>query len=131
MDEEPHQREQQSRSVSASSILDFATEPFTRLVIGIALVVLIAAVFAPVRGHQFVDLEDWANILYNPDIQVSSIGQAVATAFTRPLISMWTPLSMLSLQLDWALYGPEPAGFLITNVVLVPISVQTPPRIVR
>ena len=118
MDDEPHQREQQSSGSAGPSILDFADEPVTRIVIGIALVALIAAVFAPVRGHQFVDLEDWANILYNPDIQVSSIGQAIATAFTRMLNSMWTPLSMLSLQLDWALYGSDPAGFLITNVVL-------------
>jgi hypothetical protein len=71
-----------------------------------------------VRGHEFVDLDDWGGILWNPDLRVSSLGEALRLAFTRAHVSMWAPLTTLSLQLDWALHGPEPAGFLLTNAAL-------------
>jgi tetratricopeptide (TPR) repeat protein len=89
-----------------------------RLLLGLALVALVAWIYHPVRHHAFVDLDDYAGILLNPDLQVGSLGQALVVAFTKPLISIWTPLTLLSWQLDRALYGDAPAGYLLTNVAL-------------
>ena len=90
----------------------------THWLIGLALVAATFAVYAPVRHHAFVDPDDWAGILWNHDLQVGSIGEAIRVAFMRPLISIWVPMTMLSFQLDRALYGAEPAGYLLTNVAL-------------
>ncbi len=68
--------------------------------------------------HEFVDLDDYAGILTNQELEVSSLTEAVVVAFTRPLLSIWVPLTMLSLELDRALYGAQPAGYLLTNVAL-------------
>lgn len=70
------------------------------------------------RHHEFVDLDDYAGILKNPDLEVSSLSEALVVAFTRPLISIWVPLTMLSLELDRALYGSQAGGYLLTNVAL-------------
>jgi len=90
-----------------------------RVVLGAALVVATALLYSPVSGHEFVDLDDWAGILWNPDLRVSSIGEALRIAFTRAQIAtLWAPLTTLSLQLDWFLHGPDPTGYLLTNVAL-------------
>ena len=90
-----------------------------RIAIGAALLAATAVVYAPVSGHEFVDLDDWAGILWNPDLRVSSLGEALRIAFTTTQIAtLWAPLTTLSLQLDWALYGSDPTGYLLTNVVL-------------
>src|SRR5262245_32612284 len=89
-----------------------------RLLLVLALVALVAAIYHPVRHHAFVDLDDDPGILFNPDLRVASLGEALVVAFTKPLISIWTPLTLLSWQLDYALYGVTPAGYLLTNVAL-------------
>jgi len=89
-----------------------------RLLLGLALVALVVAIYHPVRHHAFVDLDDDAGILFNPDLRVGSVGEALVVSFTKPLISMWAPLTLLSWQLDHALYGDAPAGYLLTNVAL-------------
>lgn len=88
------------------------------IALAIGLLLATAAVYAPVRGHEFVDLDDWGGILWNPDLRPTSLLDALRIAFMRPQVSMWAPLTTLSLQLDWALYGPRAAGFLLTNVAL-------------
>jgi tetratricopeptide (TPR) repeat protein len=92
----------------------------TRLRIGLGLAIALATiwVYAPVRHHEYVDLDDYAGILLNPDLQVHSLREALVVSFTRPVVSSWVPLATLSLQLDRALYGEDPTGTLVTNVLL-------------
>lgn len=89
-----------------------------RVLLALAILAATLAVYHPVRHHEFVDFDDYAGILFNRDLQVASPLEALVVAFTRPMLSIWTPLTLLSLQLDRALYGPEPAGYLLTNVAL-------------
>ena len=89
-----------------------------RVPLGLAIVALTLAIYHPVRHHEFVDLDDYAGILFNPDLRAASPLEAVVAAFSKPLISIWTPLTVLSWQLDHALYGDAPAGYLLTNVAL-------------
>jgi tetratricopeptide (TPR) repeat protein len=86
--------------------------------IALGLIALVLAVFFQVRHHEFVDLDDLAYIVYNESLRASSPAEALRTAFTTTSVVSWIPLTVLSLQVDRALYGTEPAGYLLTNVGL-------------
>ena len=89
-----------------------------KLGIVLALVVATFAAYQDVRGHDFVDLDDWSGIVQNPDLRVEGAGEALTTAFTTTLRANWVPLTVLSLQLDRRLFAGEPRGTLLTNVAL-------------
>ena len=74
------------------------------------------AVDQPVRHHEWVDLDDHAGILFNPELHVGSLREALVVSFTKPVLSV--PLTTLSLQLGRALYGDDPTGTLVTHVAL-------------
>jgi Flp pilus assembly protein TadD len=86
--------------------------------IPLLLVVATAAVYEDVRRHDFVDLDDFPYVLENRDLRVSSPAAAVAVAFRSTSQVNWTPLTVLSLQADRALYGDEAPGYLLGNVAL-------------
>ena len=89
-----------------------------------ALVILILfittlGVFWPATRGGFVDLDDRAYVVENPIVQQGMKLAAVAAAFTTVHEQAnWIPVTMLSLQLDTALFGHEARGYHITNVVL-------------
>lgn len=89
-----------------------------KLGIALALVVATFAAYQDVRGHDYVDLDDWSGIVANPDLRVAGPGEALATAFTTTLRANWVPLTVLSLQLDRRIFGATPRGTLLTNVAL-------------
>lgn len=86
--------------------------------IPLLLVVASAAVYQDVRHHDFVDLDDLPYVLENRDLRVSSLAEAVGVAFRSTSQVNWTPLTLLSLQLDRALYGDRAPGYLAVNVAL-------------
>jgi tetratricopeptide (TPR) repeat protein len=90
----------------------------TRALVSALLVAATFLVFFEVREHRFVDFDDLAGIVENPDLRVASPLEAVQTAFRTRLLGNWIPLTVLSLQADRALYGENPAGYLLTNVAL-------------
>jgi tetratricopeptide (TPR) repeat protein len=93
--------------------------------LSLTLALLTVAVYAPVRHHEFFELDDWDAIVWNQNLRASSAADAFVKAFGSPFRSRtvnWTPLTVLSLQLDHALYGEEPAGYLVTNVALHVLS---------
>ena len=89
-----------------------------QLPIALGLLLLTAAVFAPVRHHEFVNYDDQVYIVENPYLQTGLSPESVWRALTRPRFYNWIPLTSISLQIDHALYGFEPAGYLLTNVAL-------------
>jgi tetratricopeptide (TPR) repeat protein len=86
--------------------------------IPLLLVVATAAVYQDVRRHDFVDLDDFPYVLENRDLRVSSLAEALRVAFRSTSQVNWTPLTVLSLQADRALYGDEAPGYLLGNVAL-------------
>jgi len=89
-----------------------------RVGIGLGIVALTLAVFLQVRHHEFVDFDDLFYVVHNESLRVSTPAEALRTAFTTTSLNSWIPLTVLSFQLDRALYGAEPAGYLLTNVGL-------------
>lgn len=90
----------------------------TRAVISLGIVALTAAVFAQVRHHEFVDLDDTFYIVDNPNLREGLSPASIARAFREPYFYNWIPLTSISYQLDYALYGLEPTGYLFTNLAL-------------
>ena len=82
---------------------------------------LLAAVFAvylPVRHHAFVGYDDVPYIVENPTVYEGLSLSGLRHVLSQPENANWTPLTTLSLQLNHAVHGLEPAGYLLTNVAL-------------
>jgi tetratricopeptide (TPR) repeat protein len=84
-----------------------------------ALVVwlIAAAVFLPSISHQFVAFDDPAYVQRNPEVLRGLTPASVRWAFTAFHASNWHPLTWISHMLDVELFGVEPAGHHLVNVL--------------
>ena len=74
-------------------------------------------VFLTVRGNELLELDDLGYIVDNRHIDTLD-WQTVVWAFTSFHEANWHPLTMLSLALDRQLWGFDPFGFHLTNILL-------------
>jgi protein O-mannosyl-transferase len=83
------------------------------------LAVVIAAVtalaFANARWAGFLTWDDHANFVVNPHYRGLGPTQ-LWWILTTPWSGHWTPLTWLTLSLDWVLWGRDPLGYHLTNV---------------
>ena len=108
------------------------------------LVCLVATVFRPILGFEFVDYDTKRQLLDNPRVHGLSCENLKHIATSRCITSYY-PVRTLSFALDYQLWGLDPGGFKLTNglihlsnVLLVfwlilrlfdhPISTATSPR---
>jgi tetratricopeptide (TPR) repeat protein len=85
------------------------------------LVVACLVVFGQVREHEFVGFDDYKYVVQNPDLRDGLTLRGVSRAL-QPSFLNWIPLTSLSYQVDYALYGLEPGGYLLTNLLLHTMS---------
>jgi len=81
------------------------------------VVAAVLAAFAPALDNGFVAWDDVVYLVSNPALH----GSWAATwrwAWTTTLYGLYQPLTWLSFRLDYALWGLDPAGYHLTNVVL-------------
>ena len=83
-----------------------------------ALFVATLALFAPAIGYDFVGLDDEAYVAENPMTRNGFTRESWAWAWTAVVVGHWAPLLWLSYMVDGTLFGPEPWGFHLTNVLL-------------
>src|SRR4030095_12872355 len=85
----------------------------------IALIVAIATfvVFLPSLSNQFVNWDDYETLVDNPHYRGLSWGH-VRWMFTTFHMGHYQPLSWLTLGLDYLLWGTNPFGYHLTNLVL-------------
>jgi tetratricopeptide (TPR) repeat protein len=88
------------------------------VLLGLFLALLVLAAYSPVHSNQFINLDDWTYITANPHVQLGLSAESIAWAFTSTTSANWHPLTMLSLQLDWQLFGNSPRAVHWTNVLL-------------
>jgi Flp pilus assembly protein TadD len=86
--------------------------------ISAALVAAIAIAYEPVRHNGFVSYDDYAYITENPNVTGGITRDSVIWAFTKTYASNWHPLTWLSHMADCEIYGLNPAGHHITNVLI-------------
>ena len=84
---------------------------------GFLLLAGIFAVYGQVRNHAFVAYDDDLYISENAVVREGLGFSSAVHAFSEPHETNWIPLTWISLQLDHSLYGLEPAGYLLTNVL--------------
>ena len=87
----------------------------------LAIAMLVAVVYAPVVGHEFVSIDDALYFTANPNLD-GHFGLADLFASFRPYAANWSPLTSLSIAIDNALYGVDPTGPLVTNALLHAIA---------
>ncbi len=95
--------------------------PGPRRLAAVAAAGLVAAavwgVFHPVLGYQLTGFDEQSQVVENPllaDLSAAGLWRLVTT----PVVTSYYPLRSLSLALDRALWGLDPTGFHLTNLVL-------------
>jgi tetratricopeptide (TPR) repeat protein len=76
------------------------------------------AVFGQTLTHEFVDFDDNAYVYENPVVARGLTRKGIIWAFTGVHANNWHPLTWLSHMLDCQLYGLQPGGHHLTNVLL-------------
>jgi hypothetical protein len=87
------------------------------LLICLALTLAILAVFYQACSFKFISFDDPDYITKNQNIQTGFTLKAIKWAFTTGYAANWHPLTWLSHMLDWQLFGSNPAGHHITNLI--------------
>ena len=68
-------------------------------------------------GNGFVGWDDLDYIVNNRAIRSLSAG-FIKRSFTTPVLANWHPLTMISYAVDYRIWGLDPMGFHLTNIVL-------------
>lgn len=84
----------------------------------IALALATFAVFSQVLRSEFVNFDDPQYVIENTNIQNIPIWQTIKWAFTSGYAANWHPITWLSHTLDYKLFGLNPAGYHLTNLLL-------------
>jgi tetratricopeptide (TPR) repeat protein len=89
-----------------------------KLLVCILLLVSTLAVYWPVQGHDFVNLDDNLYVTDNRHVQAGLTWEGIVWAFSSSQASNWHPLTWLSHMLDCELFGLDPQGHHLTSSLL-------------
>jgi protein O-mannosyl-transferase len=92
--------------------------PKREIGISIGLALATAFTFAGVVSNGFVNLDDDYYVYRNAMAQIGLRQPAISWAFTTLQYGNWHPLTWLSLQLDYQIFGLNPSGYHATNLLL-------------
>jgi hypothetical protein len=84
--------------------------------VGLALLTL--AVYSQVFKLPFIAFDDPSYVYENPHVRNGLTRDTILYAFTTTDDANWHPLTWLSHELDYQLYGGDPAGHHITNLLI-------------
>jgi tetratricopeptide (TPR) repeat protein len=88
------------------------------LLISLLLICITLALYGQVLNHQFVYFDDTLYVTENRHIQEGLTLESVIWALTATDISYWQPMTLFSLVLDYEIFGLNPRGFHLTNLLL-------------
>ncbi len=100
-----------------------AKSPVTDLLVCLGLVAATWAVFGQTLAHDFVNFDDHVYVYDNPLVIRGLSTEGIIGAFTHTHARNWHPLTTVSHMLDCQLFGLNPGGHHLTNVILHTISV--------
>ena len=89
-----------------------------KLIAYVVLTVVTIAIFWQVNQFDFINMDDNIYVTNNSHVQAGITLEGVIWAFTTTYAEFWHPLTWISLMLDYQLYGLNPGGFHLTNVIL-------------
>lgn len=85
--------------------------------LGLLLLGLAIGVYWQVVHYDILSLDDPAYLYENPHVRYGLTASGMVWAFTTFFAANWHPLTWLSHMLDVQIYGFNPAGFHLTNVI--------------
>ncbi|HMP72690.1 MAG TPA: tetratricopeptide repeat protein [Kiritimatiellia bacterium] len=91
---------------------------WTSLAIGVALFLLVVALFSPSLSYDFLDIDDNIYITDNPHVLQGLTVDNLRWAFTSIHEAYWIPVTWISYMIDSYLFGNEPWGYRLTNILL-------------
>jgi Flp pilus assembly protein TadD len=104
-------------SPTLSPVAEAQARPvFIRAVLGLSLVIVVLALFDPVRKFHFVNYDD--DVYINSHVAAGLNWANLRWAFTTFANANWHPLTWLSHMLDCQLFGLNPAGPHYVNLLL-------------
>ena len=113
----------QAQAASQLQTNFFSRDSVVRTVIlSLLLAVAAIAVYAPVHGHPFVDIDDPKYVTDNPHIKDGLTLNSAVWAFTHGYAGNWHPLTWVSHAIDINIFGFDPAGHHDENVLLHAIN---------
>lgn len=87
------------------------------------LAIATSAIYSSVARHPFVDFDDQYYVTQNEHVQSGLTWQTFIWSFNAGYAQNWHPLTWLSHALDYQLYGLNPAGHHLTNVLFHSLNV--------
>jgi len=90
---------------------------FLTLCISFVLIVATIVVFWQVRNHEFITFDDNEYVTQNPHVKSGLTLPGAIWAFVAFHSNNWHPLTWLSHMMDCELYGLNPGGHHLTNLV--------------
>jgi len=87
-------------------------------IVSVFLAVIVWIAFGRALNHGFVDYDDQNYVLRNPRVTNGLTLDGVHWAFTHVDATNWHPLTTISHMLDSQLYGLQPWGHHLTNILL-------------
>lgn len=85
--------------------------------LALAASALAFALYLPALRHEFVNFDDYDYVTKNPYLGLP-FGDFIKWAFSSYWCSNWHPVTWLSLRLDHLIWGLNPTGYHLTNIVL-------------
>jgi protein O-mannosyl-transferase len=92
--------------------------PAKQITIIYAVLILVTlAVFGQATQMSFINYDDDVYVTKNFNLQSGLTVKGICRAFGKPYAEFWHPLTLLSLMLDYQLYGLNPSGYHLTNLI--------------
>ncbi|MGO8681816.1 MAG: hypothetical protein ACLQU6_12980, partial [Limisphaerales bacterium] len=107
-----------SRSLESASRPAGLHDRWTVPGVCIFLAAITLAVFGQTLGHDFVNYDDNMYVYENAQVAKGLTWEGFRWALTYGQIGHWHPLTWLSHMLDCQLYGLQPGGHHLTNILL-------------
>jgi len=73
-------------------------------------------VYLQVKDHEFINLDDDILVTESSLVQAGLTNENIIRVFTTTHFGGWIPITSISYMLDYQLYGPNPKGYLLTNL---------------
>ncbi len=86
------------------------------VLVAVALAVVTLAVYAPVRDHAFVTIDDEHYLYGNRVVRAGLTPEGAAWAFRSTEVSNWHPLTWLSHMADVSIFGMDPGSHHLVSV---------------
>jgi protein O-mannosyl-transferase len=101
----------------------FATARKQKFLLSLLLIAVTFLLYAPLKEHSFINYDDPAYVTSNVRVQQGLSWKNVIWAFKTTSVANWHPLTWIFYMLDCQLFGLNPAGHHLTNLLLHIINV--------